>query len=784
MEALATKEIVLIDEWIGCYRGGWKGVIVDDAFSHPAKVAFNLAKRIYEHAIDCGWIHAESCVSASPELVKYIQCHALSNHAPTAERQLATRDAVSAPALKEDRTNSPNGQRLCVPRVEKSSTLNHANYYNTARPDAGLNETEQSDSLNVPLAQESLNAGQAKSSGENTVPAGVTNPLLSETSARPENPGHTCLQRETLESADPLTGNGVAALTSNITESSGKSGAALYEKKLARVNGAEPQSNSKSTTKFLSDTPKTTDGKTSRSCALVVTDELISYLIESSQYSAQIGNLKQLEIGRAITLRLPNPFGIGDPVIVEGSVICDPFGGIGGCAFHGLMNGMRVVTCELEEKFVNLSKQNRELWREKFTGLPRFNADNWIILQGDSRKLASLVSEAGLSVSSPPYAESHIESDLQRQAKNRELRIQDVRKNGADKYGQSEGQLGAMKEGNLTCVISSPPYVESLKPETEEQTQRKQIRIAQSKTIYDGRKLEEPSAGKAGLGGGYGTTEGNLGAMPAGDICITSPPYNPPMSQDHNGSRNGKRGTTPSEQGAFVKYGNTPGQLEGMSMEGHAIAVSSPPFPQPYTGGGGINVKGYGDGSDKVGQRTYQSQGGDRAEGNLETLANEGFSAAISSPPFEGSRIPQAGEGGNVANMRRSNDREPYGDDPNNLGKTAGDTFWSASRTILEQLYSVLSPGAHAIFIVKAFVRDKKIVDFPAQWAQLCESVGFKLIHDHHAMLTEHSGTQGGMFGADKEYKVKRVSFFRRLHEKKSPETAIEYENVLCFERP
>lgn len=66
--------------------------------------------------------------------------------------------------------------------------------------------------------------------------------------------------------------------------------------------------------------------------------------------------------------------------IVAGDVVVDPFGGIGGCAFHGLINGMRVVTCELEQKFVDLAKENRELWRQKFTGLQGFDADNWIIL--------------------------------------------------------------------------------------------------------------------------------------------------------------------------------------------------------------------------------------------------------------------------------------------------------------------------------------------------------------------------------------------------------------------
>lgn len=89
--------------------------------------------------------------------------------------------------------------------------------------------------------------------------------------------------------------------------------------------------------------------------------------------------------------------------------------------------------------------------------------------------------------------------------------------------------------------------------------------------------------------------------------------------------------------------------------------------------------------------------------------------------------------------------------------------------------------GGHAVFVVKSFVRDKKIVDFPGQWAQLCEAVGFRLLHHHRASLVEHSGTQGG-FDEDKEIRVERKSFFRRLAEAKgSPR--IDHESVLCFER-
>ena len=44
-----------------------------------------------------------------------------------------------------------------------------------------------------------------------------------------------------------------------------------------------------------------------------------------------------------------------------------------------------------------------------------------------------------------------------------------------------------------------------------------------------------------------------------------------------------------------------------------------------------------------------------------------------------------------------------------------GETFWSAARAIVEQLFAVLAPGGHAAWVTKAFVRDGERVDFPDQ---------------------------------------------------------------------
>jgi hypothetical protein len=44
--------------WQGCYDAGWKGLIADEAFAHPAKFSRNLIGRIYRHMIDRGWLAA------------------------------------------------------------------------------------------------------------------------------------------------------------------------------------------------------------------------------------------------------------------------------------------------------------------------------------------------------------------------------------------------------------------------------------------------------------------------------------------------------------------------------------------------------------------------------------------------------------------------------------------------------------------------------------------------------------------------------------------------------
>ena len=90
------------------------------------------------------------------------------------------------------------------------------------------------------------------------------------------------------------------------------------------------------------------------------------------------------------------------------------------------------------------------------------------------------------------------------------------------------------------------------------------------------------------------------------------------------------------------------------------------------------------------------------------------------------------------------------------------------------------SLGGMAIWVVKAFVRKGRIVDFPGDWRRLCESQGFVTVCEHHAMLVKET-KHNGLFEEITETK-ERKSFFRRLAEKKgSPK--IDYEVVLCSEK-
>lgn len=280
-------------------------------------------------------------------------------------------------------------------------------------------------------------------------------------------------------------------------------------------------------------------------------------------------------------------------------------------------------------------------------------------------------------------------------------------------------------------------------------------------------------------------------------LCVSSPPFCDNGMGDKRtfgGIKQPKKNwNEKTRPGGATDYGNDPGNLGNMkaTQAGFEMAVSSPPYIDSMERSNGIDASKikskHGPNSQAVNTTKYGT-----ADGQLGSMREGDHVLCVTSPPFEaaqtgGTNIWSKAEVKHKRRFTEKSRRQGYlanlqSENKNNLANARGEDFWSASRQILEQLHFVLSPQAHAIFVVKDFIRHKQRVPFTEQWAELCEAVGFRLIHHHRAYLVEHHGTQGTFQGEDKQIETERKSFFRRLAEKKgSPR--IDYESVLCFER-
>ena len=175
---------------------------------------------------------------------------------------------------------------------------------------------------------------------------------------------------------------------------------------------------------------------------------------------------------------------------------------------------------------------------------------------------------------------------------------------------------------------------------------------------------------------------------------------------------------------------------------------------------------------------------------NLLAVVEAGRTAAVvSSPPYANSHIgteynPYYNSGGKSMGESRAArwidlfGRSNYGNTPGNLGNMNAGDFDAAAHLIVEQTYAALRPGGHAVWVLKAIVRNKQIVDFPGQWRQLCETCSFVTLHEHHAMLVAE--TEQLSFDGKSNKRKEKKSFFRQMAESKgSPK--IDYEVVLCM---
>lgn len=391
--------------------------------------------------------------------------------------------------------------------------------------------------------------------------------------------------------------------------------------------------------------------------------------------------------------------------VTPGDIVLDPFGGVALGALYAIINKLVWVGVELEDKFVKLGEKNIAYWSDLGVN------GTAIIIQGDSRNLKDIIRKADLVISSPPYADSLSGSDKpQNHDRHQEL----ATKAGHGKlgggqlkyqnaYGRTKGNLSIMQEGNIDLVVSSPPYAESC----------------------------------------------GVGPAPTG-TCFGD----------------GASSKLQKESGKDASYGKTPGQLADM-------VVSSPPFSFRQISSAGRPKKDVID-NDKV-HDTYG-----QTPGQLGLMKEGDIDLVVSSPPYEGMEIRSENQfigGEKMKALRKNKEWEGYNkENPDNMGNITGDTFWSASKEIVQGCFDLLKPGGHAIWVCKDYIKKGQRIPFSDRWQTLCELIGFELVCRHKATLV--SGNQQQWDGSTKKKEVK--SFFRRLQERRGA-PKIDWEDVICM---
>lgn len=196
----------------------------------------------------------------------------------------------------------------------------------------------------------------------------------------------------------------------------------------------------------------------------------------------------------------------------ELDVIGDPFGGVGLGGICAAYAGLKWVGVELEPRFVKLAAQNFAMHAAKWCVL---EAPFPSILQGDSRRFASLVGCDSI-VTSPPYQDQTIRK---RDAGEHEPNKQGSMKNGlhsCDSYGTTPGQIGALKAGELDAVVTSPPYAESIDSRNGPSGLNVKFRKDETPMGYGRDQIAMNAEG-------YGHSAGQIGALPSGRLDGQSP---------------------------------------------------------------------------------------------------------------------------------------------------------------------------------------------------------------------------------------------------------------------
>jgi hypothetical protein len=339
---------------------------------------------------------------------------------------------------------------------------------------------------------------------------------------------------------------------------------------------------------------------------------------------------------------------------------------------------------------------NIEYWNKKYAGkLQKWGSAR--LIQGDSRKLANVLHDAGLfdaAASSPPFLAQGGGSKVAETGVLSDPRLRDRHAAGnvaLHAYGDEEGNIAYLPDEGIDGAISSPPFQGQSadggwqmlgKYASEGKLTVEQVGGDPTKSYPSWDKERDTS---------YGETPGQLADLPAGevDVALSSPPYSGIQVAKPNVGYSGQDDIEERKRlrsdGVWDGYnrGNED-NLANLPDEGYDSAIASPPYIDTGVGATHMTSSARLDPNspnfrpswvDKfaAGYNESRHEYGS-SDGQLGEMPEGEADAALSSPPYAGARIDGAGDEGS-SGVRMPDGSYPRGEEGWELRKDMGGRY-------------------------------------------------------------------------------------------------------------
>jgi DNA modification methylase len=241
--------------------------------------------------------------------------------------------------------------------------------------------------------------------------------------------------------------------------------------------------------------------------------------------------------------------------------------------------------------------------------------------------------------------------------------------------------------GVVDAEVVSPPYSASLRRKNRNVKDLDRLRKAGYSDKWIEQHHDQPNQNIAISGQGYSKDPGNIGNLAHGKIdgVVMSPPYS--LGIGHGTGASTEKIAQEKELGVRG-HGSYSGTIDGI--------VTSPPY-NTRTDGEGLNKTAIPNVRGVMQGRTETMKYSNDRVGNIGEIKTHGnIDAVITSPAYSDS-----------------------------LGKLTKETYLQAMKKVYENMFIVLKPGGLAVIVVKAFNRNKRVVDLPWQTWLLLHAVGF-----------------------------------------------------------